>query len=314
MPKIAKPGDILKGNLELVSNDVKDKLYSVSYCVPPEAKAEDVNLGTKLPEKTDMVKFEEALKDFEIGQISKLKTNEAKIILIEKLEQKYERDLSFVKQKIELQCEMGRSELETPVPSLKLAQSRISTANAAIKLVDESSVAIYFGTSHDLSRKNEAEQKLNTEMELKKEILALSYRSLTEALITAVIFKEQTHLDTNESFQAVDLDSKHVDEIIKEFTANLKKYGQWTSANPCENGYYLTAFCWCESRLGHFGTSLLKIHSFLSNKKNISKYSTVYPKLADEKRVLLGKLDWKIWQQHEDAWKVVNFPKALCRF
>ena len=314
LPKAAKPGDYLKGNLELISNDVKDKLFSVSYAVPTEAKSDELNVGRKLPDKPDLIKYEESVKEFEINQVSKLKTNEAKLTLLKQLQSKYPTDLGRIKQNLELQCEMGRTELEAPVPSLKLAQDRIATATFAIDLIGESDVSNYFGVNHDLSRKNEDELKVNAEMELKKEILGLAYRSLTEAYITTVIFKEQTHLDTNLSFQAVELDAKHVDEILQEFVKMLKKFGQWTSSNPTENGYYLHSYCWYEARLGHYGTCLAKINTFLGNKRNISKFSFVYAKLADEKRSLLSKLDWHLWKKYEDAWKLVNFPGTYCRF
>jgi tripeptidyl-peptidase-2 len=316
-PKEAKQGDMLLGKLDVLSGELKlsETLYPVVYFVPSAFKPETFTTGTKLPEKSDSEKFDEAVTDLEISWISKMKSLENKKELIEKLEPKYGSNNKFIKERLLNFIAQGKNEGDKPILSLKLSQERIAYSKKIIELIDEKAVAVYFGVHHDLSQGHEVDKILNDEMNLKKEILKLCYRNIAESYRTAILFKEQVAAEIEESFQAVDLDSHDVAYIMFLFNDSLRKYGSLISATPHKDeSYFLELWIWQQRRKGLHGLCLQKISSYLGDKKNISKDPEMYERFAVQKREILGALGFDAWKELEDEWRIVNFPKIMCRF
>ncbi|KAJ3315943.1 tripeptidyl-peptidase II Tpp2 [Boothiomyces sp. JEL0838] len=315
MPKEAKAGDLLVGTLNVTGSSVKlpKDLYTVSYVVPPEYKAKTIELGIKEPVKEDEVLLKEAVRDLEISWIKKTKSDEGKRKLIEKLEVSYPDHLPLYVEKLEVLAELAQKEVENGIKSLELSSERIKAANKVFTLFNEGDVAMYFGVQQDLSQGNEKDKNLKKDMDLKKQLLCLAYRSKASAYVNAIKFKE-SGVAAPENV-TTDLDSLSLTEILEQFSVALSKVGNWTNGAPLDDGHYLLLWTWKQRRLGYIGTALKSLQKYISTSKNAYKDSTgAYKECVKIKVEMLKELNWDAWNEIDEKWRILNFPKIQAHF
>ncbi|KAJ3325149.1 tripeptidyl-peptidase II Tpp2 [Boothiomyces sp. JEL0866] len=315
LPKEAKAGDLLVGSLKVTGASVKlpGDLYTVSYVVPPEYKAKTVELGIKEPAKEDKVLLKEAVRDLEISWVKKTKSDDGKRELIKSLEQAYPDHLPLFVEKLEILAEFAQKEVEAGIISLELSSERIEAANKIFTLFSEGDVAMYFGVQHDLSQGNEKDKNLKKEMELKKQLLGLAYRSKASAYVNAIKFKESAGVAPDNISTL--LDSASVADLMEQFNLALGKYGNWASGAPLDDGHYLLLWAWKQRRLGYIGTALKALQKYISSSKNAHKDATgAYKECVKVKVEILKELNWDAWNELDEKWKILNFPKIQAHF
>ncbi|KAJ3276748.1 tripeptidyl-peptidase II Tpp2 [Terramyces sp. JEL0728] len=315
LPKEAKGGDLLVGTLQVTGASVKlpVDLYTVSYVVPPEYKPKTAELGIREPPKEDAVLLKEAVRDVEISWIKKTKSDEGKRELIKKLEASYPSHLPLYIEKLEVLAELAQKEVEAGIKSLELSSERIDVASKISTLFNEGDVAMYFGVQQDLSQGNDKDKDIKKDMDLKKQLLGLAYRSKASAYITAIKFKE-SGVSAPEKVTTA-LDSVTVADLTDQFNAALAKVGNWSSEAPLDNGHYLLLWTWKQRRLGYLGTALKALQKYVSSSKNAYKDATgAYKECVKIKVEILKELKWDIWNELDEKWKILNFPKIQARF
>jgi tripeptidyl-peptidase-2 len=304
-PKGAQAGDLLQGKLEF---DGKiPKLFTVNYLIPPEYKPKEPETGKKEPPKDDAVVLKEAIRDLEISHVKKFKTDDGKLELLAKLVQAYPDHLPVYKEKLLVLAEKAK---KGEAVDMKLCEERLNTAKTVLKILDENTVAMYFGVQNDLSKGHEADKKLNEKMTLSKEMLGLVYQTFAETYSDVIIYKE-----TGAGLSGIaDLDSLEVAAVTDLFNQSLKKFASWIPSPPVDDGNYLLLYVFQQKRLGYYATALEPVLKFLNSSKNRTKDTTVWKKVVEQKVKLLELLKWDLWKDYEEKWKVVNFPKAYARF
>jgi hypothetical protein len=291
MPKIAKTGDLLVGSVNVYGNGSVNDLYTAYYIVAPESKAKEIDLSVKEPEKEDLVKYAESVRDLKISWIGKVKTVENKVSLIKDLQTTYPDSYELTKQTLLVYDEIKSDDIEVE----SKCTDRISFCKTVIQKIDNGKVAIYFGQNQ--RTEDEKEKLLKTEMELQKEILALSYRLMS---------KIYSILKTLNSNVFSDLD------LVKRGDDMLLEYKKWTSVDEIEDGSYLILYSEQQKRLGFPATALEKVQKYVVNPKNVEKKE--YKRLVEIKMELIEALGWDLWKQYEEEWKVINFPVLQSHF
>lgn len=291
MPKLAKAGDLLVGSVSVYGNGTVNDLYTAHYIVAAEYKAKEIDLSVKEPEKEDLVKYAESVRDLKISWISKMKNVENKLSLIKDLQSAYPESNELTKQILLVYDEIQADEVHVE----SKCSERVLFCKNVIQKIDSGKVAIYFGQNQKTD--DEKDKLLKTEMELQKEILALSYR---------VMAKIYTILKTVKSniFSDMDLDLAGDSMLIE--------YKKWTSVDETEDGPFLELYSEQQKRLGFPANALEKVQKYVVNPKNYEKKE--YKRVVETKVELLELLGWNLWKQYEEDWKVNNFPVLQSHF
>ncbi|KAL5039454.1 hypothetical protein BDV3_002950 [Batrachochytrium dendrobatidis] len=303
VPKDAKHGDLLVGKLDLTSTKIDGDLYPVAYLVSPEIKKDasnDITLaGEKEPIKEDATLITEAVRDLEISWIKKLKSDEERKLLLSKLEKENPTHLPLFKQKLEQLTEKSTQFSSATPMSDELSSQILATTLQIINIIDEGSVAKYFGVQHDVAQGGEKMRTEKSEMEAKKELLIMAYRWKSAAYYSM--------LDT----------TKERAEQSTLFVEALAKYAEWLPSSSAADGYYILLSA-CRNRLrGHHGLALKSLNKFIADRKNVSTEEAGKNlwKAAIELRVsILNELGWNMWADYESKWKSLKFPTEYASF
>lgn len=302
LPKDVSYGDQLLGRLDIV-NGVKfdSPLYNVSYFVPPEAKSSK-DSDSKEPPKEDEILLKEAVRDLEISWLKKIKSDDFKAKLYDRL---YAANPTFIP--------LHRSQLESEFTKLKNLDAAISDervtsarkvyslADGLICLINTSELAMYYGVHHEAETPAEKE-------------LAQTRKQEKEALIFALLCKTYALKDLQSLSKELQLELKE-SESSKAFDESLKMASQWIGEKALSNGLYLLLWTWDQHQKKNFGTSLAQIHKYLKEAKKITEEdAALWKKIHAMKLECYTELKWDLWSKYEKRWSLVHFPADYAEF
>ncbi|KAJ1338999.1 hypothetical protein BSLG_006138 [Batrachochytrium salamandrivorans] len=327
LPKESKHGDLLVGKMDLTSTKIDGNLYSVAYLVPPEIKKDessDVKLvGEKVLVKDDTTLITEAVRDLEISWIKKLKEDDKRSLLLEKLEAENPAHLPLFKQKLEHLIEKSHQFTSGLPMSAELSQQILATVTHILEIIDEDLVARYFGVQHDVDMGGEKMRAEKKEMELHRELLSVAYRWKAAVYSSMHMHAMASSKPTEDKQQSVATPSEAATktDLLPLFDAALVKYAQWlpSSSSPAvADGHYLLLSVWRGRLRGHLGISLRSLNKYIADAKNTAAGEETARgiwKAAFEQRLsILEELQWTLWFNYETNWKSLRFPSEFAPF
>ena len=306
LPKEVKTGDLLLGKLDLVDSKKLDgPLYQVQYLVPPEANTSSESSTTE-PKKDDRELLKEAVRDLEISWLKKVKSDDFKKELLDRLEKENPQFLPIYRQHLEtLFSKLDKSEGAPDQEHVDLCRQVISVCEHILSIVSVPDLAMYFGVHHENVTPEEKELSQKRDKE-------------KDALVYALVAKTQALRDLNELVEPLNL-TLAGSETIDAFDKSLDQLSQWVGDKPLNHGRYLLLWTWQQKRQGFFGTPLKSLQKYLSDSKKSSGSPDsdevkLWRKLSALKMTLLGHLKWDLWETYEKRWNLVKFPKEFARF
>ena len=300
LPKDAKVGDMLVGELKLLGGSVKlgKPLYPVVYVIPPpEPKEKEVKNGddkdAEKDKKDETELMKEAVRDLMMTWTKKHDVGEKRGVFISGLEAQFPNHLPLLKLKLDNLVEaVGSDETGTEDDARAVAK----TSDEILALIDQIEVAKYFAVKRDAKTEKDKQEK--SDMDKKKEIM-----------ISCMYAKAKASKDLIQIQK-----SDNADADFEKFEKLLADYLQWSGVSEVEPKYlWLRVFQL--RRKKQLGLALKIIHKFLSDGANMSGDKAVdFKKIHQMKQDLLAELGWTLWIDYEKKWGVVNFPKGFASF
>ena len=290
LPKEAKFGDQLLGKLDLLEGVKLDgPLYTVQFAVPPDMPSfEDKTTSNEL-EKDDQL-LKDAVRDLEISWLSKLKSDELRVTLSQKLCSEFPKHLPLHLKNLEVEFEkMDKAETFDQNQTLEV----LRLCDILLSVISKDELAKYFGVNH--VKKTPKDKEFASLKDKEKNALVYALVAKASALQKLV---ENKDLKSN--------------EYLSEFVSTLECVCEWVGDQPKSHGRYLLLWSWQQFSKGFSGTCLLPIIKFIQEKKESEL--TITKKLLEIKMNILKELKWGIWIEVELRWNLLKFPKDFKGF
>lgn len=312
--KEMKPGDLLLGSVDMVKKE-KLKLCDVAYLVPSEVKPEKestFNFWTEdasnvKPEAPESETMTEAIKNYEIAYIPKLKDEKYKKQVIDTLLEKYPESFDLVLQKLTLLSSGLEENYEFHKPAKEMTPEKLKSAQeiatsmydytvAILKRIDQQDLAVYFARNHD--PKNEIEKK---EKDLVKKTLVQCFKSQLHSLAVS----HELSLVTGKDASSIN------SENLASFDKVSNSVSEW-SATPAKNdALFIQLWSWRQAARGNYGLAMKVLVQFMPTVLNAPKQ---LKKLNDYRVFILQKLEWGVWSKYEYETGLISYPKDFAPF
>ncbi|KAG9286248.1 hypothetical protein G9A89_014234 [Geosiphon pyriformis] len=302
-PKEAEVGDLLVGNLNLVSTlKIDGGQLKVLFVIPlPPVKSKESTPVDKIKEVSSGSKSEEiisqelsdSIRDTQITYLSKFPAESiARKELFEELEKNYPSHLPLLQTKLELLLETSNGNL-TP----EVAQEVVEVAEQILNNIDLNELSTYYGLKQELT--NETAKKRKKEADEKKKAIVIALRSKAQAL---AVLAQQT--GTN---------SSSIDDLAVQFEQTYQSLIQWVDINlPTTDYKTLLVYLIRERQAQRYGNAIKAINQFLAElpltKENLKDTN----KATSFQLELLKDLGWSVWVTHEEKWKLIRAPPGGC--
>jgi len=301
LPTECKCGDILMGSSTFVDGG-KDlpglgkepgSGFPVKFVVGNNLKKKDEkDITAKTPELPDersaTVKMEETIRSLKVGELNKLlekSEDDAETFeeVYEMFLQEYPDHIPLLMARLKFYDHKDRRD--------KSLSKIIDSGNAVIDLVDESDLALHFGTIHDKEDPNSCKER--KEMEEKKvylkEALARKARAVGD-----------------------DLTEKN-DAVYEDALKHLKKWEKVDASNKKLAALVLQK----DGKARRFGSQLKLINELLKNngddtKGGICPMSKI--ELLEKRTEVLNNLDYSHLVERNKEWKAISSPKDYLPF
>ncbi|KAI8995893.1 subtilase family-domain-containing protein [Gaertneriomyces semiglobifer] len=299
LPKDAKQGDLLLGKLNVLGGEGKldGSLYNIAWLVPPSVPEKDKeSTGAKDEEKDDATLLKEAVRDVEIQHIKKMKNEDERAKLIQKLEAEWKDHLPLWSTRLEVVGEKAaKEEKETSIVSDNVIGEITNLVTKILDLADEREVAIWFGVRHDSANMTSKERKAiaqkTKEMEKRKEgiVLAYTWKAWT---VKQQVLKNEVSIDA--------------------LTASLQTLASWLPEPATNNAKYLLLWAWSQMKRNLHGNALKVVNKWLADatKAGDSKWGEISKLQTD----IMSELGWGVWQEYESKWGLIKNPSAYTVF
>ncbi|MCK4341305.1 MAG: S8 family serine peptidase [Phycisphaerae bacterium] len=291
LPDQAEPGDLLLGTMtfgggakNLLGAGKRPGGYRVTYVVPPPPIAEEDEPAADEDdedEQTEEEKLAEALRDFKVGQLAKLRDEEQRA-LFDRLAAEALHDYP--------------NHLPVLVEQLKRADGKqreddlaavVAAADRVLAQIDQEQLAAHYGVKLDPDDKDGA--KVRQEMDKRKKWLVDALHRKARALFDMGAESEP------EGRPETDAEASRMDAFEAAFT-ELQKWVDTTDDD------YLMLHIDREIRHGRLGAALELLNEKIDD-------SEPDKELYEQRLRLLEELGWTPWKEYEEKWLLIRFPE-----
>lgn len=292
IPKEAKPGDALVGNLKFLQK-VEGGQYNVLYTVPPAVVEPSNGKSDKKPTDEELSeKLKNAARDLEISYLKKFSADsEAYKELLKKLESTYPDDIAFLESKMNAlwTASEGKTNVDCLLKSGQLSKEQsseiIKIADTILAKFNESELLEFYGRKKSDDENEEQKEKRKENNDKKKQIInALK----NKAMAYAALLDKETYREDLE--------------------ATIRSLQQWSSDDSSSNLSSLLLKVKRDREAGHPASALKSVQKYISDAsftadtvKDISKAWTV-------RNELLKELEWSLWAEYDDKWSLIRQP------
>lgn len=292
IPKEAKPGDALVGNLNFTSSKVDGGQYTALYVIPPEVKSSSNGNDSKEKENDKeklKAQMSESLKELQISYLSKFEQESAAYkALLAQLESQNADDIALLQYKINAQWKAagGRSDCLAVSGKLKQEQATeiVCLCDKILSQIDQDKLHKFYGQyqgkdeSEDIKEQRKENDKLKQKLvdALKNKVAALGS-----------VDSSQANADFEKAYQQ--LKEWIGEEGANELDACLIKVKR-------------------ERKAGRVGSALKILQKYIQE-TSISNETSADLKIAwTVRRDLLQELGWPLWSTYDEKWQLIRVP------
>jgi tripeptidyl-peptidase II len=315
MPKEAKPGDVLVGELSLTSGKIEGTKLYVNFVVPPppappkdDSKPKDDKAGT-------WEAVEKAVFDLKVEHVGKLKQTADKAKLIDELLKADPNHIGLLMARLEY---LATADIKEEKDRLAKSVKILNAAEDVLKVAKVEEVLQFLGTKAPVPE-NDDYKKAKKDIDERKKAIAGAYYRQVETLLVEVLFGAADKKDAEKRFEQAwskfwpfaDLsDSKTV--LLA--AARERHYQRYGSALKLVNKFLVDQ----GSAAGTVASTIARLHSAWTAK---TKYALPSPPTDIQELHLLRaelyhQLQWSSWARHEQQWLSggVRFAKEYAPF
>jgi tripeptidyl-peptidase II len=327
LPKGCKPGDVLLGSLTLEKGGKehqpksrRPKGFPLTYIVPPPPPEAPKPPAKPTPpdERPEEAKLADKVRDLQVAHLASLTDAAAFDPLFAVLEKQYPAHIPLLQARLHfLDGEKTRTEQLAAV---------VAAAEAVVKEVDQTALALHFGTKVDEG--DPVQVKARAEMEEKKQALADALARKARALIdlkagtteeeaagkktkgedgeiVVDVGEEKAEATGGAAVEGKEGKGKEEEEV----TATLKELGKW---DALDKDVYARLVLERDARKGRWGLVVKLLNKLLADPGN----SSGIPKEELYKRRLAAyeTLGWRHLLENERKWRVIDCPKDYALF
>ncbi|KAL7749119.1 hypothetical protein RI367_005524 [Sorochytrium milnesiophthora] len=296
LPKEAKPGDVLYGDLtvnEGGKTKVEGGCYRVAMVVPPEKPTpKEANTGAASGKQDDAkTQYAEAVRDLKITWLKKA-SGDMRAALIKELQDDHAAHLPALVTRLEVLSESDSADKAAEVRAL---------ADQILTVADASAVAAYFALKQDTTSDADKKKQKKDFEKRKDAITAALYR---KALASQELAAKQSGASS---------------DAFKQFDADFAAYQQWAlpasaASDAVPDANYLKLAVFRERTRGKPGAALKAVVKYLGEAALAADTKDDVKNAWKQKQELLDELGWTAWTEYEKRWQMLRVQSDFAPF